>query len=151
MTMAEQEYVPGTETEPAQAVRAADTALPGQLPPSQPPPQQAPHRQRPPRRLPRRLSGLWVTLASGAIVLVLLLIFILENGKNVDIAYFGAHGQLPLGVALLFAAVFGNLLVLLPWAGRMLQLRMAARRRRKHPPGSSDVANPPQPGSVTSE
>src|SRR5579859_4889113 len=140
MTMAEKEHVPDTETEPAQAVRAPDTPLPGQ------PPQQAPHRQRPPRRLPRRLSGLWVTLASGAIVLVLLLIFILENGKSVDIAYFGAHGQLPLGVALLFAAVFGNLLVLLPWAGRMLQLRMAARRRRKHPLRSSDAANPPQPG-----
>jgi uncharacterized integral membrane protein len=144
MTMTEQEHVPGTETEPAQAVRAADTA-----PPSQPP-QQPPSRQRPARRLPRRLSGLWVTLTSGAIVLVLLLIFILENGKNVDIAYFGVHGQLPLGVALLFAAVFGNLLVLVPWAGRMLQLRMAARRRRKHPlPG--ETVNPPQPGSATPE
>jgi uncharacterized integral membrane protein len=136
MTMADQEHVPSAETQPEQAVRAQDAAPP-RLPPS--------------RRLPRRLGGLWVTLTSGAIVLVLLLIFILENGKSVDIAYFGAHGHLPLGVALLFAAVFGNLLVLLPWAGRMLQLRIAARRRRKHPPRPSETANPPQPGNATSE
>jgi len=75
-----------------------------------------------------RLRGLWIALASSAFVLVLLLVFILENGQRVDVAYFGAHGHLPLGVALLFAAVFGNLVVLIPWAGRAMRLRAAARR-----------------------
>ena len=78
-----------------------------------------------------RLRGLWIALASSAIVLVLLLIFILENGQHVDIAYFGAHGRLPLGVALLFAAVFGNLVVLIPWAGRAIRLRAATRSGRR--------------------
>lgn len=36
-----------------------------------------------------------------AVVLLLLLIFILENGQRVSISYFGAHGHLPVGVALL--------------------------------------------------
>jgi uncharacterized integral membrane protein len=74
---------------------------------------------------------LWVALASGAVVLLLLLIFILENGQSVDIAYFGAHGHLPLGVALLLAAVLGILLVLIPGTGRIVQLRRSARRQHK--------------------
>lgn len=77
-----------------------------------------------------RLGGLWVALTSGAVVLLLLLIFVLENGKRVDVAYFGVHAHLPLGVALLLAAVFGVLLVVVPGGGRMVQLRRAARRHR---------------------
>lgn len=78
-----------------------------------------------------RLGGLWVVLTSGAVVLLLLLIFILENGQKVDISFFGAHGHLPLGVALLLAAIFGVLMVVIPGAGRMIQLRMLAKRHRK--------------------
>jgi uncharacterized integral membrane protein len=103
-----------------------------------------------------RLSGVWVTLGGGAIVLLFLLIFILENGQEVEIAYFGAHGNLPLGVALLLAAVFGVLLVLIPGAGRMLQLRKAARRAAQTPPappvpqaGEDGAHNPPpDPGGA---
>src|ERR1039457_238645 len=51
-----------------------------------------------------RIGGVWVASALFAVVLLLLLIFILENGQRVDIGYFGAHGHLPLGVALLLAA-----------------------------------------------
>ena len=69
----------------------------------------------------------WIALTSGAVVLLLLLIFILENGQHADIAYFGAHGRLPLGVALLLAAALGILLAVIPGGGRMLQLHLAAR------------------------
>ena len=78
-----------------------------------------------------RISGLWVAVAFFAVVLLLLLIFILENGKAVDIAYFGAHGHLPLGVALLLAAVCGVLLTILAGAARMAQLHSVARRHRR--------------------
>jgi uncharacterized integral membrane protein len=78
-----------------------------------------------------RAGGVWVSVAFFAIVLLLLLIFILENGKTVDIAYFGAHGHLPLGVALLLAAVCGVLLVVLAGAARISQLRATARRHRR--------------------
>jgi len=78
-----------------------------------------------------RISGLWVAVAFFAVVLLLLLIFILQNGRTVDIAYFGAHGHLPLGVALLLAAVCGALLMLLAGAARMGQLRATARRHRR--------------------
>ena len=78
-----------------------------------------------------RVGGIWVASALFALVLLLLLIFILENGQKVDISYFGAHGHLPLGVALLLAAVLGVLLVVIPGAARILQLRIVARRYRK--------------------
>lgn len=77
-----------------------------------------------------RAGGVWVGLALSAIVLLLLLVFILENGQQADIGYFGAHGHLPLGVALLLAAVAGALLVVIPGTARIIQLRRTARRHR---------------------
>jgi lipopolysaccharide assembly protein A len=78
-----------------------------------------------------RVGGVWVASALFALVLLLLLIFILENSAKVKISFFGASGHLPLGVALLFAAVLGILLVVLPGTARIIQLRRTARRHRK--------------------
>jgi lipopolysaccharide assembly protein A len=78
-----------------------------------------------------RISGLWVSVGFFAVVLLLLLIFILQNGAKVDISYMGAHGHLPLGVALLLSAVCGVLLVVLAGAARISQLRTVARRHRR--------------------
>lgn len=83
----------------------------------------------PPRRT--RFSGLWISLILAALVLILLLVFILENSSRVDIAFFGFHGHLPLGVALLLAAVSGMLLLALPGTGRIIQLRRQVQRGRK--------------------
>jgi uncharacterized integral membrane protein len=93
--------------------------------------QQVP-RELPPQHVVRRtrIGGMWIASALFALVLLLLLIFILENGQRVDIGYFGTHGHLPLGVALLLAAVLGVLLVVIPGTGRILQLRIVARRHR---------------------
>jgi uncharacterized integral membrane protein len=77
------------------------------------------------------MGGWWVASALFALVLLLLLIFILENGQRADIAFFGAHGHLPLGIALLLAAILGVLLVVIPGTGRIIQLRMLARRHRR--------------------
>jgi uncharacterized integral membrane protein len=78
-----------------------------------------------------RTSGLWVAVGCFAVILLLLLIFILQNGKTVDVSYMGAHGHLPLGVAMLLAAVAGVLLVVLAGAARIGQLRTVARRHRR--------------------
>jgi uncharacterized integral membrane protein len=78
-----------------------------------------------------RMGGLWVASAAFALVLLLLLIFVLENGQRVDVGYFGFHGHVPLGVALLLAAVLGILLVVIPGTGRIVQLRVVARRHRR--------------------
>jgi uncharacterized integral membrane protein len=77
-----------------------------------------------------RAGTAFKTLLAGAIVLILLLVFILENTESVKISYFGAGGHLPLGVALLIAAIGGALLVGIVGTARILQLRRHVRRHR---------------------
>jgi uncharacterized integral membrane protein len=84
-------------------------------------------------RLPRsRAGGFWTVLVAFALVLLFLLIFILQNGQRSDVYLLGAHGHLPMAVALLLAAVFGVLLVALPATIRILQLRLVATRTLKN-------------------
>jgi uncharacterized integral membrane protein len=112
---------------------------PPETPPEQPAPTAAPEQAAPPpahalpqHRIKRtRTGGIWVAVGFFAVVLLLLLIFILQNGQKVDISYMGAHGHLPLGVALLLAAVCGVLLVVLAGTARISQLRATARRHRR--------------------
>ncbi|MGO9820325.1 MAG: lipopolysaccharide assembly LapA domain-containing protein [Solirubrobacteraceae bacterium] len=68
-------------------------------------------------------------LIAGAIVLIVLLVFILENTASVQISFFGASGHLPLGVALLLAAIGGALLTGIVGAARIVQLRRHVKRR----------------------
>jgi uncharacterized integral membrane protein len=112
------------------------------VPPQAPPQQTAAE----PLKIKRtRTSGLWVALGFFAVVLLLLLIFILQNGAKVDISYMGAHGHLPLGVALLLSAVCGVLLVILAGAARISQLRTTARRHRRADKKNAAAAAPPPP------
>jgi uncharacterized integral membrane protein len=80
---------------------------------------------KPPRT---RTSAAFNGFVAGAIVLILLLIFILENTQSVKISYFGATGHVALGVALLLASVGGALLVGLLGMTRIAQLRRHTRR-----------------------
>ncbi|HUR50845.1 MAG TPA: lipopolysaccharide assembly protein LapA domain-containing protein [Mycobacteriales bacterium] len=66
-----------------------------------------------------------------ALLLLLLAIFLLQNGQRVEVSYLGANGHLPLAVAMLLSAVAGALLVATAGAGRVLQLRHFARADRK--------------------
>jgi uncharacterized integral membrane protein len=86
----------------------------------------APGRRAPDRR--SRLGQWWFGLIGSAVVLLFLLIFVLQNGQTARISFLGFHGHLPLGVALLLAAILGVLVVALPGTGRIVQLRLARRR-----------------------
>jgi uncharacterized integral membrane protein len=81
-----------------------------------------------------RTGGLWVALILSALVLLFLLVFIVQNDQSVQISFFAAEGVVPLGVALLLAAIAGILLVAIPGSLRILQLRRAARHAA-HPKG----------------
>jgi uncharacterized integral membrane protein len=99
-----------------------------------------------------RIGGLWVACVVFALVLLLLLIFVLENGQRVEVSFFGTHGRLPLGVALLLAAVFGVLLVALPGTARIVQLRILRHRRGPHagaPPAAGPI--PPSPDEMAGQ
>lgn len=81
------------------------------------------------RKVPStRIGGLWAALILAAIVLIFLLVFIAQNTEPVVINFLWLTGSLPTGVALLFAAIAGLLLVAIPGTGRILQLRREARR-----------------------
>ena len=79
-----------------------------------------------------RASGYWAAVVVGLLVLLVLIIFILENGQRARVSFFGARGELPQGVALLLAAVIGGLFVVLAGAARILQLRSRARTTNRH-------------------
>jgi uncharacterized integral membrane protein len=132
------------ETEPAEpeatmapGPAVADTAGTGPAPepvvPSEPvAPPGAPEAPAPPEPIRlTRTGALWMSLILAAVVLILLLVFIIQNSTRVDISFMGAHGHLPLGVALLLAAVSGVLLIAIPGTGRIVQLRRQVRRGRR--------------------
>lgn len=75
-----------------------------------------------------RISGTWVAVLASIVVLIVLLVFILQNLTDATIHFLGAAGTLPLGVALLFAAIAGAILVALVGAARIMQLRRQAKR-----------------------
>lgn len=77
-----------------------------------------------------RAGVIWVAISAGLVVLVLLIIFILQNEDRVTVKYFGASGELSLGMALFIAAVGGAILVAVAGAVRILQLRNQRRRQR---------------------
>ncbi len=75
-----------------------------------------------------RVSAWWVGLILAAVVLILLLIFVAENSRQVAVRYLGFDGQVSLAIALLLSAVAGVLLVAIPGSARIMQLRRALRR-----------------------
>lgn len=79
-----------------------------------------------------RLSSTWTFAALGAVVLLFLLVFILQNMQRENLEFLWFDFRLPMGIALLLAGAIGALLAVLLAASRLLQLRLAARRRRAH-------------------
>lgn len=128
-----QPAVEDTPQVPPQQAAPPEQAQPDPAPPQQAAPPAAPPTPLPPQhRIKRtRTSGIWVAVGFFAVILLLLLIFILQNGTQVSVSYLGMHGHLPLGVAMLLSAVCGVLLVVLAGAARISQLRATARRHRR--------------------
>jgi uncharacterized integral membrane protein len=80
---------------------------------------------------PTRASGAWTALAVGMVLLVVVVVFIMENLQDVKVSFFGAHWRIPLAIDLLLAAVLGGAVVFSTGAVRLLQLRLQARRQAR--------------------
>ncbi|BBX67847.1 LapA family protein [Mycolicibacterium psychrotolerans] len=78
-----------------------------------------------------RAAALWSALTLGFLVLIVLLIFIAQNTESTEFQFLGWQWSLPLGVAILFAAVAGGLLAVAVGAVRIFQLRRAAKKNLK--------------------
>ncbi|QGU04896.1 LapA family protein [Corynebacterium comes] len=76
-------------------------------------------------------SGTWAALIIGALLLIGLLVFILQNQQQVQLNLFAWTFQFPIGIGFLFAAITGALIMALVGAVRMLELRRQVRKTRK--------------------
>jgi uncharacterized integral membrane protein len=81
-----------------------------------------------------RAAAVWGATAFTLVLLVLLIVFILQNPDTVEVKFLWFTGTLALGMALFIAAVAGGVLVAVAGATRVTQLRMRARRIRLHGP-----------------
>lgn len=77
-----------------------------------------------------RSSAAWGGLVLGCVLLILLLVFILQNGGQSTFHFLGFDFTLARGIALLMAAVIGAAVTALVGGIRILQLRRAYRRTR---------------------
>jgi uncharacterized integral membrane protein len=75
-----------------------------------------------------RAAALWSALIVGFVILIVLLVFIAQNTDSAQFAFLGWHWSLPLGVAILLAAVLGGLIAVLAGTARIVQLRRAAKK-----------------------
>ena len=83
------------------------------------------------RGLHTRISGMRTALITGIAVLIVVLIFIIQNAHAVSITFLGAHLQLSLAVALLLAAIAGALIMAAAGTARITELRQTMRRERR--------------------
>jgi putative membrane protein len=94
---------------------------------------------------PTRTSMAWTSLCVAALTLVILIIFMLQNTRSVEVSFLWMEGAVPLALALLIAAVGAAILTMVVGVARITQLRRRARRpavNRARPP--DDPPHPPK-------
>jgi uncharacterized integral membrane protein len=85
-------------------------------------------------RLPRtrtRTSSAWFGICAAALLSIVLIVFMLQNTRSVQVNFLGMEGSLPLALALLVAAVGAAILTMVVGAARITQLRLLARRQQR--------------------
>lgn len=73
----------------------------------------------------------WVALIIGAILLILLLVFIMQNQENVQLQLFAWEMTFPIGAGMLIAAITGALIMALVGGVRIMQLRRQVSRSHR--------------------
>lgn len=68
-------------------------------------------------------SSTWVALIVGALLLILLLVFIMQNQQTVELHLFGWTWNFPLGVGLLLASIIGGLIMACAGIWKMVEMR----------------------------
>jgi putative membrane protein len=72
-------------------------------------------------------------LIAGVLGLIVVMIFIIQNARAVNISFLGAHLRLSLAVALFLAAIAGALVMAAAGTARITQLRRVIRHDRHRP------------------
>ena len=76
-------------------------------------------------------GGTWAALIVGALLLIALLVFILQNQQQVELNLLSWTFQFPAGIGYLFSAITGALIMSLVGGVRMLELRRQVRKQRR--------------------
>lgn len=71
----------------------------------------------------------WLGICTAAVASVVLIVFMLQNTRGVEVTFLWMRGSVPLALALLVAAVGAAILTVAIGAARITQLRRQARRR----------------------
>lgn len=87
--------------------------------------------------LSTRTSRAWTRLLPALVILVVILVFVFQNPKDVKVRLFTISSTLPLSVALLGAVVLGALMTLALGSLRILQLRRQVQRKLERSEGRS--------------
>ncbi|WIM66873.1 DUF1049 domain-containing protein [Corynebacterium breve] len=76
-------------------------------------------------------GGTWAALIIGAILLIVLIVFILQNPDNVEVNLFAWTWEFPAGIAYLLSAIIGALIMALVGGWRMFELRRQVKKAAK--------------------
>jgi uncharacterized integral membrane protein len=76
-----------------------------------------------------RTGAAWFGICLAAVLLVVLIVFMLQNTGTVEVTFLWMHGNLPLALALLVASVGTAIVTMVVGAARITQLRRQSRRR----------------------
>jgi uncharacterized integral membrane protein len=87
--------------------------------------------------LSTRTSRAWIRLLPVLVVLVVILVFVFQNPKDVKVSLFTFSGTLPLSVALLGAVILGALMALALGSVRIFQLRRQVHRKTEGSEGDN--------------
>ncbi|MEV0028027.1 lipopolysaccharide assembly protein LapA domain-containing protein [Nocardia sp. NPDC050793] len=109
------------EHEP-EASRRQEPTAPPPTPPATKPPMTG---EKP--SISSRTGYAWVGLVVGTLIMIVLLIFILQNLETIQVSLFFWEFHLPIGVAVLLSVICGALVMALVGGMRILQLRRAAK------------------------
>ncbi|MHA2789238.1 LapA family protein [Corynebacterium sp. S7] len=87
---------------------------------------------KPPAEVSHSLAaGTWAALIVGTLLLILLIIFILQNQQEVEMTLFKWSFQLPAAIAYLASAIAGALIMALVGGWRMFELRRQLKKAYK--------------------
>jgi uncharacterized integral membrane protein len=82
-------------------------------------------------RVPHTRTGAaWFGVCAAAFLFVVLIVFLVQNTRSVEVTFLWMHGSLPLALALLTAAVGAAFAAVVVGTARITQLRRLYRRQR---------------------
>lgn len=73
-------------------------------------------------------GAMWAGLIISALLLIILLVFILQNQQPAELNFFAWSWNFPIGIGMLFAAILGALITAVVGGLRMFDLRRQVKR-----------------------